>query len=205
MTESANNLVTKIAELHKAGHLVAGYVGSHVLANGVDTLVEAARVLRDRDVRDIEFVIVGDGMQKESTLRLANRYGLPNVTFWESVPKRNVPAVLNTLDVTLFSPRDLAVHRYGISPNKLFDYLACGRPIVFSCAIEDTAVSASGGGICVPAESPEAIADALVELASMGVAGRNAMGEKGRRWVYQEHSATALAGRFLEALVQARR
>ena len=103
------------------------------------------------------------------------------------------------------SLRDIAVFKYGLSSNKLFDYLASGRPIVSSCAIEDTPVSASGGGICVPPESPEEIADALVRLASMSAAERHAMGERGRQWVYQHHGVTALAGRFLDALVQAQR
>jgi glycosyltransferase involved in cell wall biosynthesis len=205
MNDSATKLLAKIKELRRAGYLVAGYVGSHVRANGVDTLVEAALALRDRGVLDIALVIVGDGLQKEGSRQLASRHDLRNVIFWKSLPKRSVPAVLDAFDVALFSPRDLAVFRYGVSSNKLFDYLASGRPVVSACAVEDTPVSASGGGICVPPESPEEIAGALIKLASMGEAGRRAMGERGRCWVYQHHGATALAGRFLDALVQAQR
>jgi glycosyltransferase involved in cell wall biosynthesis len=205
MNDSAKELVAKIEELRRDGYLVAGYAGSHVRANGVDTLVEAARTLRDRGVMDIAFVFVGDGLQKESSRQFADHHDLRNVLFWQSLPKRSIPAVLDSLDVTLFSLHDISVYKYGLSCNKLFDYLASGRPVVSACAIEDTPVSASGGGICVPSESPEEIADALVELAAMGQAGRQAMGERGRHWVYQHHGATALAGRFLDALVQAQR
>jgi glycosyltransferase involved in cell wall biosynthesis len=205
MNDSATELVAKIEKLRRAGYLVAGYVGSHVLANGVDTLVQAARTLRDRGVLDIAFVFVGDGLEKDRSRQLASRHDLRNVLFWQSLPKRSVPAVLDALDVTLFSIHDIPVYKYGISSNKLFDYLASGRPIVSACAVEDTPVTASGGGICVPSESPEEIADALVELAAMGEAKRHAMGERGRHWVYQHHGATALAGRFLDALVQAQR
>ena len=205
MNDSATELVAKITELRQAGHLVAGFVGSHVQANGVDTLVQAARVLRDRGVHDIEFIFVGDGLEKETSRQLASSHNLRNVLFWQSLPKRSIPAVLDALDVTLFSLRDISVYRYGLSCNKLFDYLASGRPIVSACAIEDTPVTASGGGICVPPESPEEIADALVRLASMSTAERHAMGERGRQWVYQHHGVTVLAGRFLDALVQAQR
>ena len=200
LDDKATELVTRIEEWRLAGFLVAGYVGSHVRANSIDTLIEGARTLHDRGVRHIAFVFVGDGVEKERNEQLAQQHGLRNVIFWQSLPKRSVPAVLKALDITLFSLRDIAVFKYGLSCNKLFDYLASGRPIVSACAIENMPVRASGGGICVPSGSPEAIADALVGLASMGAAGRRAMGERGRLWVYRNHGATALAGRFLDAL-----
>ena len=204
-TNSATELVAKIAEWRSVGCLVAGYIGSHGQANRVHAFVETARVLHDRGVLDFAFVFVGDGPEKERCQQLARHYNLRNVLFWQSIPKRGVPAVLDSLDVTLFSVCDRAVFRNGLSSNKLFDYLASGRPVVSACAVEDTPVRASGGGICVPSGSPDAIADALVEMASMGEAARHAMGERGKRWVYQHHGATALAGRFLQALVQAQR
>ena len=105
----------------------------------------------------------------------------------------------------MFALRDIPVFKYGLSCNKFFDYLAAGRPVVSACPVADTPVSASGGGVSVPAESPEAIADALVTLASLSEAQRQAIGERGSSWVYQHHGATALAGRFLDALVQAQR
>ena len=114
-----------------------------------------------------------------------------------------VAAVLEAFDITLFSLRDISVFKYGLSCNKLFDYLASGRPVISACAVTDMPVQESGGGICVPPEAPDAVADALVQLASMDPAERQAMGERGRCWVYEHHGATALAGRFLDALVQA--
>jgi glycosyltransferase involved in cell wall biosynthesis len=203
--DNAVKLMTKIVDWRRTGHLVAGFVGSHVQVNGVDTIVQAARVLRDREVHDIKFVFVGDGPEKETSKQLARSHDLRNVLFWQSLPKRSIPAVLAALDITLFCLHDISVYKYGLSCNKLFDYLASGRPIVSACAVEDTPVSASGGGICVPSESPEEIADALIKLASMSAAERHAMGESGRHWVYQYHGMTALAERFMAALVQAQR
>ena len=65
-------------------------VGSYVQANRVDALVDAARTLRDRGVSDFEFIFVGDGPGKEQCEQLARRYGLNNVLFWHSLPKRSV-------------------------------------------------------------------------------------------------------------------
>lgn len=187
------------------GGLVAGYVGSWGTANGVDVLVRAAAILRDRGVYGIALVLIGDGPEKKRCEELARDLGLNNVLFAPPVPKCAVPGVLEALDVTLFPLRDLAVFRYGLSSNKLFDYLASGRPIVSACAVAETPVTASGAGICVPPETPDEIADALVSLASMSPVERSAMGERGRQWVYRHHDMTALAGRFLDALTKAQR
>jgi glycosyltransferase involved in cell wall biosynthesis len=195
-------LADRIRGLRAGGSLVAGYVGSHGAANGVDVLVRAAAVLRDRGVRDIALVLVGDGPDKQRCERLAGGLGLrdDNVLFAPPVPKREVPALLEALDVTLFPLRDVPVFRYGLSSNKLFDYLASGRPVVCATAPGDNPVRASGGGICVPPEVPEAVADALGELAEAGPEARRAIGEQGRAWVYRHHDMTMLGERFLGAL-----
>jgi glycosyltransferase involved in cell wall biosynthesis len=199
----AANLVARITQLRRDGRVIAGYVGSHGQANALGTLIHAARELRDRGEDQIVFVFVGDGPEKEVCQRLARHHDLHNVIFWRPVPKRNVQAVLEAFDITLFSLLDVAVHKYGLSCNKLFDYLASGRPVVSACAVQETPVSASGGGICVPPEAPEAIADALITLASLGEEGRRAIGDRGRQWVYQNHDVTTLAERFLQALAHA--
>jgi len=193
-------LLNRIGQWHQAGCLVAGYTGAHGSANGLNVLVEAARVLRDRDVRDIAVVFVGEGPAKAECERLAREHNLTNVIFFQPVPKQVISRVLEAMDVALFPLRDGSVARYGLSSNKLFDYLASGRPVVSCCGVDSNPVQASGGGICVPAESPEAVADALMALAAMGHEGRRAIGERGRRWVYEHHDATGLAERFLQAL-----
>ncbi len=198
-------LVRRIQQERRAGRLVAGYVGSHGPVNGIDILVESARELRDRADGQVTVVFVGDGPDKARCERLASDHGLASVLFWPPVPKRAVPGVLEALDVTLFCLRDPAIYKYGLSCNKLFDYLASGRPVVSVCAIADCPVSASGGGVCVPCESPAAVADALLRMRALGDAGRRGMGALGRTWVRENHGATALAGRFLDALTQARR
>jgi glycosyltransferase involved in cell wall biosynthesis len=203
--EQSADLLARIRRWHDDGRLVAGYVGSLGPANGVRDLVEAARDLRDRGEGRLALVVVGDGQEKEDCQRLADRYRLENVLFWPPVPKSEVPAVLAELDVTLFCLRDLPVFRYGLSSNKLFDYLASGRPVVFASGVTDGPVHASGGGICVPAQSPERVADALVTLAGLGEAERLVIGERGRAWVYRYHGTTALASRFLQALMSDRR
>ncbi len=197
------DLLGRIACWRKEGFLVAGYTGSHGLANGLPVLIEAARVLRERAVINIALVFVGDGPAKAGCERLAADYGLTNVMFAGPVPKQDMPAVLQAMDVTLFPLRDGSVARYGLSSNKLFDYLASGRPVLACCGVPGNPVQESGGGICVPAGSPEAVANGLITLDLIGQAARRAMGERGREWVYAHHGTSALAVRFLDVLASA--
>jgi len=162
--------------------------------------VRAAAVLRDRGIGDIALVLVGDGPEKNRCEHLAADLGLNNILFAPPVPKHAVPGVLQALDVALFPLRDVPVFRYGLSSNKLFDYLASGRPVICASALADNPVRAAGAGICVRPEAPDAVADALIELATAGPATRHAIGEQGREWVYQHHDMTTLAERFLDAL-----
>jgi glycosyltransferase involved in cell wall biosynthesis len=197
-------LLARIADWHRAGVTVAGYVGSHGRANGLDTLVRAADELQARGERRFAFVFVGEGPEKAACQRLAAESGLTNVLFWCAVPKQEVPAVLAALDVLLFCLRDVPVFRYGLSSNKLFDYLASGRPVVAACSVTDNPVAASGAGVCVPPEAPGAVADALLEVAALGGAGRTALGRRGQRWVNEHHHSAVLATRFLDVLTGAR-
>ncbi len=198
------DLLSRISRWRAEGFLVAGYTGSHGLANGLPMLIETARVLQERAVGNIALVFVGDGPAKAECQRLAADYALKNVLFARPVPKQDMPAVLGALDVTLFPLRDSSVARYGLSSNKLFDYLASGRPVLACCGVRGNPVEESGGGISVPSSAPEAVANGLIRLDQMGESGQREMGERGKRWVYAHHGTSALAVRFLDALASAR-
>jgi glycosyltransferase involved in cell wall biosynthesis len=193
-------LIDQIQRFRKDGYLTAGYVGSHGAANGIGTVIAAAAELAAVDRPRVAVILVGDGPEKAAGQRLANDHDLDNVLFWPPVPKYAVPDVLAALDVTLFCLRDAAVFTFGLSSNKLFDYLACGKPVLFASNAPGGPVRESGGGLCVPAESPAAMAGALARLATMSEAERERMGERGRRWVYRHHGMTTLAGAFLAAV-----
>jgi glycosyltransferase involved in cell wall biosynthesis len=204
IARGTEELLARIARWHRAGMTVAGYVGSHGRANGLDTLVRAADELQARGERGFAFVFVGEGPEKAACQRLAAECGLTNVLFWPAVAKQEVPAVLAALDVLLFCLRDVPVFRYGLSSNKLFDYLASGRPVVAACAVTGNPVAASGAGVCVPPEAPGAVAEALLDVAALGAAGRAVLGQRGQQWVSEHHHSTVLASRFLDVLTGAR-
>ena len=92
------------------------------------------------------------------------------------------------------------LYRFGISFNKLYDYLAAARPIVFGTDAVNNLVDAAGAGLSVPANAAAALAGALECLAGMPEAERRAMGERGRRYVEANHDTRRLSQRLADVL-----
>jgi glycosyltransferase involved in cell wall biosynthesis len=172
------------------------YVGAHGHANALKVLLEAAGVVAFRGYSDIHFVFVGDGPVKPELVAYKQARDLISAEFRDSVMKSEVPAVLQGADVLALVLRDLPVYRYGISLNKLFDYLAAGRPIVLAGNPINNVVREAQCGLTVPPDDPGALADAIIQLRNMSSKERQAMGARGRAHVEQHYDIRVLAERL---------
>jgi lipopolysaccharide/colanic/teichoic acid biosynthesis glycosyltransferase/glycosyltransferase involved in cell wall biosynthesis len=174
------------------------YSGTHGLIHGMDTLLEAVERLRGRS--DIRFVLVGDGVTKQSLEARAQRHGLANLEFHASLPPAQLAEVIRESDLCVATMMD---HPFcdDVIPVKVFDYLAAGRPVVAG-ARGDTAhvVESSGGGVLVPPGDAAALARAVVELVE-DPERRRRLGESGARHV-REHYARNSLGDRLAAVVE---
>lgn len=177
---------------------IVGYAGTFGLANAMDNLLAAAERLRDRT--DIAFVLFGHGREKSALQADANARGLRNVHFMESVPKAMIQSVLSRFDACYIGWLDSPLYRYGISANKLFDYLYSAKPIIHAYSGAHDPVEAYDAGVTVPAGDPAALADAIVEMRDRPAEDRRRMGENGRRLALERHEYGTLAGR-LEAVL----
>ena len=180
--------------------VVAMYVGAHGTYSALPTVLEAAgRLQRTRG--DLRVVLVGGGDQKPALVQQARRDGLANVIFVDPVAKRDVPAWLARADVCLLPYQDNALFA-GALPNKTFDYMGAGRPIV--AAVRQGEVSRllerAGCGVTVPPEDAAALADALARLAD-DRDGAARMGAAGAAYARAHYDRRALAARFV-ALVE---
>jgi glycosyltransferase involved in cell wall biosynthesis len=177
---------------------VAMFVGQHGTYSSLFTVLEAAARLQD-DPR-LHIALVGDGDRKEELVARAGELGLRNVSFSGPIPKRDVPSWLARADACLLTYQDAPLFG-GAMPNKLFDYMGAGRPIV--AAIPDgeaaRAIRAAGCGIVTPAEDPVALADALAALADDRDAAR-AMGSAGIAYVQAHYNRRELAARFVQVV-----
>ena len=178
------------------------YMGAHGRANALDVLLQAAKIVQDRGNNVIRFVLVGDGPEKPRLMALAKELGLRNVEFREPVPKREVPKVLCVADTTIFILHDLPLYDYGISVNKLFDYLAVGKPLILVGRPVNNPVEETHCGLTVPPRDPEALAEAAMKLFEMPPKEREAMGRRGREYVERRHDIRKLAAE-LENILQA--
>jgi glycosyltransferase involved in cell wall biosynthesis len=173
------------------------YAGAHGPANGLNLVLDAAEEVRDTD-RHVYFWLVGDGVNKQELIRDASRRKLSNVLFRDPVPKREIPRLLAAADVGLHVLADVPLFRHGVSPNKLFDYMAAGRPVLTNTPGEVAGtVGKAGAGLAV---APQAISDGVREMASATPARRSAWGESGRAFVIRCRTRERLA-RQLEQLL----
>jgi glycosyltransferase involved in cell wall biosynthesis len=173
------------------------YAGAHGLANDLDTALDAAKILRDMPTAgSVSVRFIGDGAEKPRLQARANAEGLTNVEFRPSVSKDEIYRSLSDADAFLMPLKDSPVFRWGISPNKLYDYLALQRPIIFAIRTRYNPVADSGAGITVPPEDAHQLADAITRLAAMSHAERREIGHRGRQYVENHHSYSVLAERF---------
>lgn len=178
------------------------YCGSHGRANGLDRLLLAMAEVRKRAGDRLRLRLVGEGPMKASLVEMARRLSLEAVSFEPAVPRRRVPEVLSQGDAVVVVLLDLAVYRYGISLNKLFDGLASGRPLVFAGDAANDPVREAGAGISVASCEPAEIAGALLAMAGLPEEQRSRMGAAGRAFVGEHHDAAVLARRFMEVLAE---
>jgi glycosyltransferase involved in cell wall biosynthesis len=174
---------------------IATFFGAHGPANGLDTLVSAARLLQnDPNGRHIYLQLIGEGTSKPSLIKMKESYGLHNLEFHDRMKKKELFIKSQESDAFIFHLKDMPVlKRYGISSNKLFDYLMCGRPVVFACNSYNDPVREANAGISIPPNDPESMANALIQLRDLDPKKRMEMGIRGREWVIANHDLSKLS------------
>jgi glycosyltransferase involved in cell wall biosynthesis len=181
---------------------IAQFFGAHGPANGLDTLVRAAEILQNKmNEPNIKIQLIGDGTSKPSLLKMKQNLRLNNIEFHDRMKKRELFISSQNADAFIFHLKDMPVlQRYGISSNKLFDYLMCGRPVVFACNSYNNPVKESDAGISIPPNDPDAMAEGLVQLRNLNIRERQRMAERGRQWVMEHHDLLKLSLKLEEVL-----
>jgi glycosyltransferase involved in cell wall biosynthesis len=176
------------------------FAGSFVQGACIPTLMDAAEILQKRGRKDIEITLIGEGPLKQSLTEIAKQRQLRNVTFKPPVPKTEVYNEIAQHDAVVALLQDLPLYRFGMSLNKLFDYMGAARPVLFAAKPVNDPISESGCGVVVAPENAEAVADGAEKMAAMSPEGRWQMGLKGRRYAEEKHNFSKLADE-MEALL----
>ncbi len=188
------NHLTLLNKLKDDGKFIVGYTGGHAISNALHTLISAAKILKENS--NIAFVFVGDGVEKDNLIKQAK--GLDNIFFSDPVPKKTIPNLLEKFDTLCFGTNKSKIYKYGISMNKMMDYLMAAKPIVQYIDTINTAVEESGGGITVPTESPKLLAEAIIKISNLPLYNRNEMGIKGKEYILKNNEYDVLAKKFIK-------
>lgn len=175
------------------------YTGAHGPANGLEVIVHTAAILQD-DSLGIHFFLVGDGPEKGKLTKMVQEMRLKNVSLLSPVSKARVPSVLAKADLLVHTIKKVDVLRYGMSPNKMYDYLASAKPIVTSIEARNNPVEEAVAGKVVAPDDPTALAKAIIEISQLPEEERAELGRNGRRFVEQYHSTRALAEKLVSLL-----
>lgn len=182
------------------------FTGAHGIANGLDAVLDAARILIIKGRLDIYLLFIGDGKRKPYLKQRAAEEGLVNCLFLDPVPKFALAELLRKVDVGMMILDNVPEFYYGTSPNKFFDYISSGLPILNNYpGWLAGLITENNCGIAVSPKDPEAFAGALIRLADNSVL-RKKLGENSRRLAESQFSRSLLADRlvsFLEAVVEA--
>jgi lipopolysaccharide/colanic/teichoic acid biosynthesis glycosyltransferase len=179
------------------GHLTVLYSGTHGLVHGMDAILDAAEILK-REGR-VRFLMVGDGVAKDALVTEAHDRGLDNVCFRPSEPPESLVGTIREADVCLATTTPGSFGG-GTIPVKIFDYMACARPVVAAVSGDAAAVVRdAGGGLVVEPGNGREIAGAVLGLLG-DESERDRMGRSGREYVLRHYSRSDLSRRMTSIL-----
>lgn len=175
--------------------LYAGIVGH---AQGLDTLLEAAELLRN--IPDIRFVILGSGPEKDRLMQEAVERKIDNVLFLDAVQKKEMPVILREVDIAYIPLKKLDIFQ-GAIPSKIFESLAMEKPIILGVDGEARKLFVDEGNcaVFVEPENPEALAGEVMALKN-NPSLREELGKNGRKFVHEKFDRRNIAGKFLGTL-----
>jgi glycosyltransferase involved in cell wall biosynthesis len=183
------------------GAFLALYAGAHGISNDLGVILDAADLLRNET--GIHFVFVGDGKEKRALQARAQAMGLTQVCFAAPVAKAGMQDVLAAADacIAILKPLELYKTTY---PNKVFDYMAAGRPVVLAIdGVIRQVVEEAAAGIAVPPGDARALAEAVRRLAANRLEARE-MGRAGRRAIETNFNREILAGKLVVLMEEMR-
>jgi glycosyltransferase involved in cell wall biosynthesis len=178
------------------------YLGSLGEANAIEVLLNAMRLVSDKNP-SVTLRLIGTGPREEALKKQARSLGLLDntVRFEGAVPRSEVAGIAREADAFVITVKDVpGLYRYGISMNKIFDYMAAGKPTVIAVDALNNPIAESDGGITVPPDDPEKLADAILAVSRMAPDELEQMGSRARDHVGRFYSYEYLAGRLDDAL-----
>lgn len=186
-----------IQKLHNEGKFVLGYAGGHAKSNALDYLLDAMKLVQNDK---IVCVLVGKGQEKQRLVERSEKEGIDNVMFLDAIPKKEIPVLLKSMDALYIGWEKNPLYRFGISPNKLIDYMMSGKPIVHSVNAANDWVKENNCGISIEAEDANSIACAVDEVSKWEKEQNVKLGQNGYKFVSSNLPYYILAKKMIESI-----
>lgn len=179
-------------------HFCVTYAGSLSKSEGLDTLVKAARYLRNH--KDIKIVIIGNGKEKENLMEVIDKENLTNVIMFGRIERDSVPLLLKKSDVLFCGLMERKAFEYGISKNKFYDYMAAKKPIIFASSVRGSLIDKAEAGLTIRPNDPKKLSDSILYLyENIDTLGRE-HGKNGRMYVEKYHTTEKVARDFMKVI-----
>lgn len=193
------NLDKFISLLKQQNKILVGYAGGFKPSNAVHVLIEAANKLKTN--KDIAFILVGKGIEYDRLNKIIKDNNMENVFIFEPINKNSVLSFLRKMDILYTGGVNSELHKHGISPIKLVDYMLSAKPFVLSANLaENNWVTRFSIGRIVPAEDSYSVANAIENLIKCTEQERIEMGKKGFDYAYNNLNYEILSKNFIQAL-----
>ncbi len=189
--------INSIYKLPKKSKLVIGYAGSMSISNNLETIILSARKIKEIDP-NIHFYFLGDGLEREKLIKMSK--DLNNVFFYKKVEKKYVLSFLNHCDVLYDSIKKSLVYQYGISRNKLIDYMYSSKPILFSYDGYEDVISKINNGFIVKPNNVNELTKKIIEISKIDKKTLNKIGRRGKDYVIKKRQFKHLALDYIKLI-----
>lgn len=178
-------------------HWCCVYVGSIVKSECLDYILKAFSLVRDTS---IYLAVIGNGHEKKNIIEVAEQMSLNNVSFFPAIDKQLIPKVLSKAKVCIAAHEDLPIYQYGLSMNKLNDYLASGKPTVFACNAHSVVDDA--GHFVVPMNDEKRLADTIIKIKDLSVEETDALHNRAIQVMRENYDYSAIGKKYVEMMKQ---
>ena len=168
------------------------YTGSIGTGNSLKILFE---ILPNIEIlnKNILINIIGKGPLKKNYVEYCKKNAIKNVRFYDAVSKNEIPALLKESNAVISFCKKSDLYKYGISPNKLFEYLASEKPLIFSGTVYNDFVKISKCGFSVEAENKIQLQEAILKMYELSEKSRKDLGKRGRNYLIENFTKIVLA------------
>lgn len=194
LTKTKNTIDFKIDK----SKFIVMYTGAIGIPNDLFTIIYAFEKISEKN---IELHIVGDGKQKQKIEEYIKVKKLGNIIFHNPVPKNQIQNLLSKADVLWAGMQDSKLYEFGFSFNKIYDYMAAGKPIILSSNVKNNIIHKAQCGIVISAENPTELQNAILKMYDTNIEDRNIIGQNGNKFILENITTEIITQQFIDKII----